>query len=79
MVRIRPAVSNDRAFVQHMLVLAADWRPGVRLRTVDEVLAEPALARYVDGWQRPGDSRGHRRGHSRQPGWCCLVAVHVHR
>lgn len=56
MVRIRPAVSNDRAFVQHMLVLAADWRPGVRLRTVDEVLAEPALARYVDGWQRPDDA-----------------------
>lgn len=55
MARIRPAVANDRAFVQHMLVLAADWRPDVRSKTVDEILAEPTLARYVDGWQRPND------------------------
>jgi GNAT superfamily N-acetyltransferase len=55
MVRTRLATPADRAFLACMLVQAADWRPDAGPRTVDEVLADPALARYVDGWQRPDD------------------------
>ncbi|QGG97096.1 GNAT family N-acetyltransferase [Actinomarinicola tropica] len=38
-----------------MLVLAADWRPGAPARDVAAVLADPALAHYVEGWPRPDD------------------------
>jgi ribosomal protein S18 acetylase RimI-like enzyme len=38
-----------------MLAVAADWRPGARVRSVVEIMAVPALARYVAGWPREGD------------------------
>src|SRR3546814_14307787 len=38
-----------------MLAIAADWRPGSVVRSVEEVLAEPKLAHYVLGWPRAGD------------------------
>jgi GNAT superfamily N-acetyltransferase len=55
-VTIRPATADDRPFLERVLVLAADWRPGTVPRRVDEMLAEPALAHYVDGWPRLGDA-----------------------
>jgi len=38
-----------------MLYEAFAWRPGVQSPTPDEVLAWPELARYFEGWGRPGD------------------------
>ena len=51
---LRPAVAADAPFLAQVLALAADWRLE-RHRPVDQVLADPAAARYVDGWPRPGD------------------------
>ena len=38
-----------------MLVCAAEWRPDSTPRSLDEVLADPALAHYVANWPQPGD------------------------
>lgn len=53
---IRPATAGDGPFLERMLVLATDWRPDATPRSVDEMLAEPALAHYVEGWPRPDDT-----------------------
>lgn len=73
MVTIRPASAADRAFLERMLAVAADWRPDAPVRPVDDVLADPALAHYVTGWPRHGDfgviaedGRGERLGAA----WC---------
>ena len=39
MVRIRPAVASDGDFLVRVLQMAADWRPSLPPRTLDEVLA----------------------------------------
>lgn len=52
---IRPASAADSGFLQRMLVVAADWRPDVSRRSVEDVMADPALAHYVEGWPQPGD------------------------
>lgn len=52
---IRDATSADGPFLEEMLAVAADWRPDTAVRSTSEVLAEPALAHYVEGWPRPGD------------------------
>lgn len=39
-----------------MLAVAADWRPGARLRSIPELMAVPALAHYVADWPRKGDA-----------------------
>jgi GNAT superfamily N-acetyltransferase len=54
MVKLRVASAEDAAFLQHMLAVAADWRQ-LRPRPVADVLAEPALARYIAGWPRADD------------------------
>lgn len=73
MVTVRPASETDSDFLQRMLVVAADWRPDVALRSVEDVLADPALAHYVEGWPRHDDfgviaedSRGEPLGAA----WC---------
>lgn len=55
MVVIRPARTEDAAFLQQMLVTAADWRPGTPRRTVMELMSDPSLNRYVDGWPQDRD------------------------
>lgn len=55
MIVIRPARPDDAAFFQEMLRAAADWRPGTPPRTVSHAMADPLVARYVDGWPRAGD------------------------
>lgn len=42
-------------FLERMLAVAADWRPGTTPRLADQVLADPALTHYVAGWLRRGD------------------------
>ena len=53
-IGIRRASVEDALFLSEVLVVAADWwREAPRLTM--EVLAEPALARYVTDWPRQGD------------------------
>jgi GNAT superfamily N-acetyltransferase len=56
-VRIRAVGigDDDVRFLRAMLYEAATWRPDVDHPPLEAVLAEPAIARYVDGWGRPGD------------------------
>lgn len=72
-VHVRPASATDGDFLQRMLVVAADWRPTAALRPVEDVLADPALAHYVEGWPRHDDfgviAEG-RRGDPLGAAWC---------
>jgi ribosomal protein S18 acetylase RimI-like enzyme len=53
---VRPATTNqhDVRFLREMLYEAAAWRPGDR-RPFDEILSDPAISRYIEGWGRAGD------------------------
>jgi ribosomal protein S18 acetylase RimI-like enzyme len=51
---IRRATADDASFLQQILAVAADWRRE-QPRPTTEVLAAPALARYVKDWPRDGD------------------------
>jgi ribosomal protein S18 acetylase RimI-like enzyme len=55
MVHLRPALATDIDVLWRMLGLAADWRPDAPPRAVDRIIKDPALARYLVGWPRPGD------------------------
>jgi ribosomal protein S18 acetylase RimI-like enzyme len=55
MATVRRAIPEDAPFLQQVLAIAADWRPGAGVRAVAEVMADPALAHYVAGWPAPGD------------------------
>ena len=52
---VRPATTADLDFLSAMSYEAATWRPGPR-PPVESVLADPAIARYLRGWGRQGDS-----------------------
>ncbi len=52
---IRDARADDAVFLAEMLALAADWRPGTPVRATADVLAQPAIAHYIDGWPQHGD------------------------
>ena len=52
---VRRAVASDDAFLRRMLAVAADWRPGAVVRSAAEVVQDPAIAHYVEGWPRDGD------------------------
>lgn len=52
---IRPATEADGRFLLRVLAHAADWRPEQRVRSADQVLADPAVSRYAADWPRPGD------------------------
>ena len=54
-MRIRAATGGDVEFLRAMGYEAAIWRPDAARPALDEVLAQPHLARYLDGWGRPGD------------------------
>ena len=74
-VTIRPALPADTDFLQRMLVVAADWRPGASLRPVEHLLTDPALAHYVVGWPRAGDFgviAEDDRGRNVGAAWCRL-------
>ena len=55
-MNIRPATKDDAAFLQKMLYEAARWNPDWPHESMAEVLAEPMLKRFHEGWGRPGDS-----------------------
>jgi ribosomal protein S18 acetylase RimI-like enzyme len=54
--RIRAGTIDDVPFLRAMLYEAALWDPARARPDLDEVLADPHLARYIDGWGRPGDA-----------------------
>ncbi len=54
-VTLRAACADDGPFLAQMLVQAAFWRPDQTPGAAVDVLADPALAHYVQGWPRPTD------------------------
>jgi GNAT superfamily N-acetyltransferase len=55
---ITPAVDRDLRFLREMLHEAAFWRPGAggaARPSIDEAVAAPHLAPYLDAWGRAGD------------------------
>jgi GNAT superfamily N-acetyltransferase len=52
---IRPAASDDGAFMADMLVEAANWASARRRRNRSLVLADPGTAHYISGWRRDTD------------------------
>jgi len=77
-VTIRAASAADGDFLASMLCVAADWRPDVVPRPVEDVLADPALAHYVEGWPRHDDFgviAEDDRGEALGAAWCrCFSA-----
>ena len=53
--RLRKAARTDARFLGDMLVEALNWAPSRSVARVD-ALADPAVARYIEGWKRPGDA-----------------------
>ena len=47
---MRRAGPEDDDVLRRVLALAADWRPGAAVRSVEEVLAAPELAHYLPDW-----------------------------
>jgi GNAT superfamily N-acetyltransferase len=54
-VNIRPATKADDEFLKTMLYEAARWNPDWPREPIEEVLDEPVLRRYHEGWGRRGD------------------------
>jgi ribosomal protein S18 acetylase RimI-like enzyme len=55
-IKLRPAGPGDEAFLRKMMYEAAAWNPDWPHEEVIAALSNPVLARYVDGWRRPGDA-----------------------
>jgi ribosomal protein S18 acetylase RimI-like enzyme len=53
---LRLATARDRDFLTAMLIEAASWDPLRAPLTKEQLLAEPKLRHYVDGWPRAGDT-----------------------
>ena len=54
-MNIRPVAAGDVEFLKTMLYEAARWNPDWPAQPIEEVLAEPILIRYYDGFGREGD------------------------
>ncbi len=54
-MNIRPATRDDVRFLKDMLYEAARWNPDWPREPIEEVLADPMLVRYHEGWGRSGD------------------------
>ena len=55
MLRLRTAGRDDLELLRRLLFEAAFWRPDAARPPLEQALADPALARYVEGFGRPGD------------------------
>jgi ribosomal protein S18 acetylase RimI-like enzyme len=53
--RTRSGNPEDINFLQAMLYEAAFWNPTMPRPDIDEALADPHLALYIEGWGRTGD------------------------
>jgi ribosomal protein S18 acetylase RimI-like enzyme len=54
-MNIRPVTPDDLPFLRKMMYEAARWNPDWPREPIEEVLAEPILLRYSQGWGRSGD------------------------
>jgi ribosomal protein S18 acetylase RimI-like enzyme len=54
-VKIRPLTPADTAVVKSMFVYTICWRDDVAVRSLQELLTEPAIGHYIAGWPRLGD------------------------
>lgn len=54
--KIRLATQADLPFLREMLYEAVCWRPHQPRLPLEEVLAEPELAKLLRGWGRKGDT-----------------------
>ena len=55
-VRLRPAGPADLPFLREMLYEAATWAAPRSRPPLGEALADPAVARYLDGSPRDGEA-----------------------
>lgn len=63
---MRAATSADANFLTRMLAVAADWRPDVEARPVEEIMRDPVLAHYIEGWPRDLDGATSARARGDQ-------------
>ena len=54
-MNIRPVMPEDLPFLRKMMYEAARWNPDWPREPIEEVLADPMLLRYHQGWGRRGD------------------------
>ena len=54
-MNIRPATKDDVEFLKEMVYEAARWNPDWPREPIEEVLGEPVIRRYHEGWGRDGD------------------------
>ena len=54
MFTVRPAEASEAAFIEEMLVEAANWQPANK-RSRQDTLANDQVRHYVNGWPRRGD------------------------
>jgi hypothetical protein len=54
--QVREGQHEDLPFLREMLYEAVCWRPDAARPPLDEVLSDPAIAKYVEGWSRKGDA-----------------------
>ena len=52
---LRLANQDDLPFLREMMFEAAHWDPAKPRPGIDEGLADPIVASYLEGWVRPGD------------------------
>ncbi len=55
MLRLRTAQRDDIEFLRALLFEAAHWRPNIARPPLEQALADPKLARYVERFGRRGD------------------------
>lgn len=55
MIDLRPATGADLEHVKRALFEAVAWNPERQLPPYEVTIAHPELARYHEGWGRPGD------------------------
>jgi GNAT superfamily N-acetyltransferase len=55
LIALRPGTEADIEHVKRALFEAVSWNPDRELPPYELVIAHPELARYHEGWGRPGD------------------------
>lgn len=53
---IRAATADDEPFLRTMLYEAARWNTDWPVEPIENVIADPNTARYIEGWGRAGDA-----------------------
>jgi GNAT superfamily N-acetyltransferase len=54
-IELRPGSVADLEHIKRALFVAVSWNPGRELPPYEFAIAHPELARYHEGWGRPGD------------------------